>query len=422
MSVGHEGREARRQMLDIFTAGVEAVQGRARVREFLRQRQDGAPVAVIAIGKAAVSMADGACEVLGEHLTDGLLITKAGYLEDDHRPSGRLRCLESAHPVPDESSLAAGHAVLEFLCAAPRGVHLLFLISGGASSLVEVPLAGISLGDIRRVNRWLMGSGMPIEAANAIRTRLSAIKGGRLAGALDGRPATVLLISDVAGDDPAVIGSGLLCAGSGSASIDGHALPHWLLALLRRGAGEQAAPDAASGAARIPHHVIASLDDAKRAAALRAADLGYAVSPGGDALRGDAVEAGRLLAREIRDMPPGVRIWGGETTVRLPLHPGRGGRSQSLALAAALELEDRGGCYLLAAGTDGTDGPTLDAGALVDAGTVARGSAAGLDARLCLIEADAGTFLQASADLVRTGPTGTNVTDLVLGLRTGTSG
>ena len=136
-----------------------------------------------------------------------------------------------------------------------------------------------------------------------------------------------------------------------------------------------------------------------------------------DLLEGDALHVGRRIGRETADGNPGIHVWASETTVTLPPRPGRGGRCQSLALAGALEMRDNAGVWLLAAGTDGTDGPGMDAGAIVDARTVARGVAAGLDPERSLLGADAGTFLEASGDLVHTGPTGTNVLDLVVALK-----
>jgi hydroxypyruvate reductase len=156
---------------------------------------------------------------------------------------------------------------------------------------------------------------------------------------------------------------------------------------------------------------------AKHAAAEVGKGLGLAVHFHERFVEGDAAERGRDLARQLVSGPPGLHVWGGETTVHLPERPGRGGRNTHLALAAALELAGRGDCYLLSAGTDGTDGPTEDAGALVDGGTVERASLDGFDAPEALRRADSGSALEASGDLIQTGPTGTNVMDLMLGLR-----
>jgi hydroxypyruvate reductase len=164
--------------------------------------------------------------------------------------------------------------------------------------------------------------------------------------------------------------------------------------------------------------IIARLDDAKRAAAEAARLLGYRVTLHSEFIEGDSLVAGARLAQVLLAAPAGeVQVWGGETTIKLPSQPGRGGRNQSLALAAALALHGRKNIWFLSAGTDGTDGPTPDAGALVDDGTIARGEAEGIPAHQALVAADAGNFLEASGDLIQTGPTGTNVMDLMLGLR-----
>jgi len=168
----------------------------------------------------------------------------------------------------------------------------------------------------------------------------------------------------------------------------------------------------------VQFEIIARLDDAKRAAAETARQHGYRVALHPEFIDGDALAAGTRLAQVLLTAPAGeVQIWGGETTIQLPSHPGRGGRNQSLALSAALALQGQEHSWFLSVGTDGTDGPTTDAGALVDGGTVARGEAGDVSARQALALADAGSFLAASGDLIQTGPTGTNVMDLMLGLR-----
>jgi len=169
---------------------------------------------------------------------------------------------------------------------------------------------------------------------------------------------------------------------------------------------------------RVKREIIATLDNAKSAALEAAKKLGYPAVLESAFVAGDAVGAGTRLAKKLLESDSGVvHVWGGETTVTLPESPGRGGRNQSLALAAAVTLQGQDHAWFLAAGTDGTDGPTEDAGALVDGETVARGAAAGLTAEQSLVRADAGSFLEVSGDLVATGPTGTNVMDIMLGLR-----
>lgn len=357
-------------------------------------------------------MADGALDSLGTEIDAALIITKYGHA----RGSGALPALriESAHPVPDDNSLAAGQALLDFIDRTPSGTTLLFLISGGSSALVELARPGIDLVDLQRAYQWLLGAGLPIAAINRIRMRLSRIKGGQLAGYLRGSRVRQLLISDVPGDDPATIGSGLLAVGHDEPMpVPIPELPGWLQAMLAVAAGSPAGREPPS----IDTRIIATSRDACRAAAARAHALGYPVYLQESLLGGDAVDAGHAIAAALSRGPHGVWIQGGETVVRLPDSPGRGGRCQSLALAAAMDIAGHEDLVLLAAGTDGGDGPGQAAGGLVDGGTIARGARAGLDAGRCLLRADAGSFLDLANDLIYTGPGSTNVMDLVLGLK-----
>jgi glycerate 2-kinase len=405
---------ARTDLRAIFASALQAVNGRRCTAAFLSLHPPSRPVFVVATGKAAASMANGATDILGDRLSRALVVTKSGHLDSTLANDSRFTCLEAAHPVADQRSLAAGEALTQFLGRVPDDAELLFLISGGTSSLVEVLPAGLTLATLQKVNRWLLGSSLPISAVNRIRQGLSCIKGGRLANRLGGRDARVLMISDVAGDNPAIIGSGLLYpaeADPRSATV----LPPWLTVLLDRyGAARDAER---TWAEPVAHYIIARLDDALEAAAAHARSLGYPASIIPARLEGDAVETGRLIVGYLEDKSAGVYLWGGEPTVRLPPQPGRGGRCQSLALAAAQAMRRQERLVLLAVGTDGTDGPGDAAGAMVDPETVSRGNAQGLNARHCLEAADAGRFLAASGDLLVTGPTGTNVTDLVIALK-----
>ncbi|HSN70243.1 MAG TPA: DUF4147 domain-containing protein, partial [Steroidobacteraceae bacterium] len=317
----------------------------------------------------------------------------------------------AGHPLPDAHSLAAGAAVLERVRATPPDVSLLFLISGGASSLVELPTDGVTLADVIAWNAWLVGSGLPISAVNAVRGRFSQLKAGRLAQHVAPRRALALMISDVPHDDPAVIGSGLLIA-SPDASLPA-GLPD---AMRERIDALPASPT--EPAIAVPTAIVARPEDFRDAAAAEARRRGFQVEAWPERFDGDATRvAGRAaerLARSRADLIVAV----GESTVQLPRAPGRGGRNQHLALAAARHLAGRPLAVLLAAGSDGTDGPTEDAGAIVDDGTVDRGQLAGLDPGEALARAAAGEFLEASGDLYSTGPTGTNVGDVLIGLTT----
>jgi len=403
----------RNHLMQVYQTALDAVDGRRCVRRALEQSpplQD--EVYVIAIGKAAAAMLRGADDVLAGRLRQGLLITKTGYTAffPDH-----IRQLEAGHPWPTQASLNAGEELLAFIRSTPHDARLLFLVSGGSSSLVEVLSPGISLGELHSVNDWLLGSGLDIHAMNYARKAISSIKGGRLAQQLGGRSTQLLLISDVPGDDPATIGSGLLVPEillASEASLD---LPEWLETLMQKGSPAPQSGDACFG--NIELEIVATLSDAKYAAAEKGRALGYEVYAHAAVLGGDAVLAGQKLVSELLTGPEVMHVWGGETSVCLPDNPGRGGRNQQLALAAALELAGEENVAFLAAGTDGSDGPTEDAGALVDGGTVGRGEAEGVEPRVALVNADAGTFLEASGDLIQTGPTGTNVMDLMVGLK-----
>ena len=408
----------RNSLLIWYRTGLDRVAGEAVTRHWLTALPGSQPVRVVAIGKAAGTMLTGAVAALGERLTAGLMITRHGYGGGECCADPRLECREAGHPLPDADSLAAGERLLVFIAEAPADQEWVFLISGGASSLVEVPVAGVTLDDLIALNTWLLGSGLDIGAMNRLRAGVSRIKGGRLAACLRKRRVRCGLISDVPDDDPASIGSGLL-APPREKGQDAIALPQALRSRLPETAAPGPAPE---DFALVEPSVLARLDDALQAvaAAARAQGLPVQLHPG--RLDGDAEQTGRRLARELQAGVPGVHVWGGETTVKLPARPGQGGRNQHLALAAALELTGRRDCLLLAAGTDGSDGTSAAAGALVDGGTFERGETEGLSAQAALAAADAGTFLEASGDLIVTGPTGTNVMDLVIGWKLEASG
>lgn len=397
----------------MYRSALAAVDGEACVLRRLREQPLPGRVWTVAIGKAAAAMLSGARQALGSGLEHALLITKTGHAAGPW--PAWCEVIEAGHPLPDAGSLRAGLRLLEMLATAPEDVQLLFLISGGASSLVEVLPEGMALADLQRLNAWLLASGWPIGRINALRRRLSRIKGGRLLDHLQGRPVRALLISDVPDDDPAVIGSGLLFPVAKDLQSEPDAVPDWLHLWLERAAMQ----DAQTGErAKIEAEIVARLDQALAAAAESAAAAGYPVYRAAARLDGDATEAGITIATTLLTGAPGIYLWGGETTVQLPEHSGQGGRCQQLALAAAVCLAGHDDIVLLAAGTDGSDGPSDAAGACIDGRTLHRGMSEGLDPQRALARADAGHFLEAAGDLLDTGPTGTNVTDLVIGLKT----
>jgi len=388
---GH-GESRRRLLLELFRAGLDRVDGRSCVARALRDGAGGgaslAGIWIAAVGKAASAMVLGAHDALGRSIQHVLLITKDDHVSAEARSlSGigpTVEICESAHPLPDERSLEAGAHLLRWVDELPAHAQPLFLISGGASSLVEVLEDGVTFADLAKINSQGMAEGVAIGELNARRARVSRIKGGRLAARLHGRQARALFISDVPGDDPSVIGSGLMGPAPGGDNVQRTIV-----------ASVHAAVDAVRGAAQ---------------------GWGLRVGAPGRVFDGDAVRLAIRFAHELQLSQAQVCVWGGESTLELPANPGRGGRNQHLALAAARLMTGQPNLALLAAGTDGTDGPTEDAGGVVDGETVARISLGGLDADRCLVRADSNAALAASGDLVHTGPTGTNVGDLVIGL------
>ncbi len=403
-------RDPRQTLLKVFHEALRAVDGDRCVRRFLNLHPIPAPVYLVAIGKAACAMARGTEAMLGSAIRDALIITKYGHAEPLPWP-----VFEAAHPFPDARSLEAGAALTQFIATIPRDAQVLVLLSGGTSALVESLPPGVDLAQLQQISDWLLASGLDIAQINQVRKRMSLFKGGRLAALLSPRAVTCLALSDVPGDDLRVIGSGLLVADPELEQPLAMPLPDFVRSALTAPAAPRV-NDACFERVRI--EIVARLDDVKRVAQITAERYGYRAQQISEFIAGEATDVGAQLAQQLVRSEPGViYVWGGETTVRLPVRAGRGGRNQSLALAAARVLSGHHHMFFLSAGTDGSDGPTTDAGALVDGGTIARAAVHGLDAADALTRADAGTFLEASGDLIHTGPTGTNVMDLMLGLR-----
>lgn len=378
----------------LFQAGVDAVGGQQATQRALREHHLHDKVHLVAVGKAADAMARGALNIIGEKLVSGLVLTKHDHLTDAIRSNQRLDCIESGHPMPDESSLLAGQRLYDFVGAIPADHQLVFLVSGGASALVEYLNDGLSLADLKRETDKLLADGIPIGEMNVHRRTLSRIKGGKLARQVK-CAVLQLLISDVPGDKVADIGSGLLI------------------------------PDALHGMPadlevwqQIDTHIIASSTIAQAAVANAAKQMGLDVCQSTGNLDGDLPVVCERLAAVLRnpDKATGVYIWGGEPTVVLPASPGRGGRNQQLSLALSAVLAELSATSVLVCGTDGTDGPTADAGGIVSEQTANKALAAGINIPDYLARADAGHCLEQLDALVTTGPTGTNVMDLAIAI------
>lgn len=428
-------REARETLEGLLRAGLLAADpaaavGRAMVRRGERLEiaglaaAPGARLRVLAAGKAAAGMAAAAERIAGDRIAGGLAVTKDGHAG---APLARLRLLEASHPVPDARSEAAGRALLACAAQGESDEVVLVLLSGGASALLACPLPGIAGEDVARTTSLLLASGAAIDEVNCVRKHVCDVAGGRLARAARGRSVVVLAISDVIGDRLDVIGSGP-CAPDPTRFADalGVLRDRGVLADVpaavrrhleagARGEREESPKPGDACFARVRSAIVASNDDALAAAERAAREAGLRAARLGAALRGEAREVGRRLAALAGAVRPATRtllLAGGETTVTLR-GTGRGGRSQELALAAAIGLAGRADAALLAAGTDGTDGPTDAAGAFADGGTLARGAARGARAADALARSDAYGFFDVEGGLLRTGPTGTNVMDLV---------
>lgn len=402
-----------RELEQIFRKAIAAVNGRTAVRNFLVSQPRPSPSAIIAIGKAANAMLAGACDMFGSRIP-ALLITKYGHVLNSEPVPQSTHVIEAGHPEPDQNSLLAGSALLSFIDEQPLSANLLFLISGGASSLVEVLPRGIDLDAFQRTQRWLLGSGLNIQQMNAVRKRMSLIKGGRLAKILNDRGATVLLISDVPNDDPATIGSGCLSAVTENKDVAlPKELPPWIKDLVANAPEWPAAEEDCFQ--NIVHEIVASNSIARSAAANEARAMGFDVREHATIFTGDIDVAATEICSTLNADPDVLHIWGAEPTVRLPPDAGRGGRNLHLALSVAVQISGQRGVSFLAGATDGTDGTTDYAGAVVDGETAGRIGKAGLSASEALKRAESARFFEGIGAGFRTGPTGTNVMDLWFG-------
>ncbi|MBI5378677.1 MAG: glycerate kinase [Nitrospirae bacterium] len=389
---------------------------------------------LIGAGKAGVKMAHGAEATLGDRLTQGMVIVPSP--PPAHRGgSPRLAFYPGGHPLPAEEGVVAARRMLELTRSAGEADLLLCLFSGGGSALLTLPVEGITLEEKRQVTRLLLEAGARIEELNAVRKHLSQVKGGQLGRAAFPARAIALILSDVVGDRPDVIASGPCYPdpttyGEALEVIQRYPLrdriPPAVLQHLEAGLRGEIPETPKPGdpvLEQIPHQLIGNNALALEAAGREAAALGFTPCIVDRALQGEAREAGRAIAGVIRQVregkgavkPPAALLWGGETTVTVR-GDGKGGRCQELALAAAEGLAGLDGCVLLAAGTDGVDGPTDAAGAFVNGASLTRALAQGLDPETYLAQNNAYVFFDRLGDLLLAGPTGTNVMDLVIAL------
>ena len=367
-----------------------------------------APPLLVAVGKAAVSMAEGAIEGLDGAPTQGIIVSHTGDPSTCHG----LSHLAGDHPVPGERSLAAADAIQALIAAPRRAADALVLVSGGTTSLIAAPVEPVSKDEMLATFELLLASGAPIDVVNHIRRRMLRWGGGRLAAALAPARVWCLAVSDVMTGDLASIGSGPCVADDGPASVPAslvQQLPRSVQSLLRSPLPPLQSPVSA--------RVI--LDNASAVAAIESQIVATGLpvnAPPVPTLAGEARDAGTALGRHLATMPVGAFVLGGEPTVTLGDRAGPGGRCQELALAAAHEIRGLP-VTLLAAGTDGRDGPTDAAGAIVTGDSWDRMFAAGRDPRADLLAHESHAALAAIRALIPAWATGTNVNDLVIGIR-----
>jgi len=431
--------------LDIVYQAVEAVKPASLIRTRIKRRGNRLTINgclvdlsryrrlwVVGFGKASASMAQAMEEVLGERIDDGLVIVKYGHGADCRR----VRIREAGHPVPDRNGLLATEALLRLVRSAGAGDLVFCLISGGGSALLESPPKGISLKELQQTFRLLLDSGATIEEINAVRKHLSRVKGGQLARDIFPATCISLILSDVIGDPLESIASGPTAPDTTTFAQAWSVIQKYRLAqrlpdgvreYLQRGmrglAPETVRPDDPVWE-RVSNHIVGNNGFALDKAARVARRLGFRPLLLSSRLQGEAREVARVLAAILQEIqlrgrpvaPPACLLAGGETTVQVK-GTGKGGRNQELALALLLAMGPRARPYaFVSCGTDGTDGPTDAAGGLVEPCCWKQIQIKDLDPQAFLQNNDAYHLLEQIGALVKTGPTGTNVMDLMVGL------
>lgn len=373
-------------------------------------------VYLISVGKAAISMAIAASALLGENLHEGLIVAK--YKPTSSLPEN-LTFLESSHPLPDQRSLTAGENILAFLKKTTARDLVIFMISGGGSALMTSPVAGVSLKDMEKLTSLLLGCGARIDEINTLRRALDRVKGGGLARAAFPAQMISLLLSDVINSPLEAIASGPTVSNPTTRSDALTVLkkydllsqtPSTIIEVLQK--EEEAIHGDFFSKGRV--HIIGSNLISAQAAQIQAIQEGFEAHILSTSLQGEAALVGHQLATQLANnkIRPSCLILGGETTVSLGNTTGLGGRNQEVALAAAVELAGIHDVMLVTLATDGEDGPTDAAGAVVTGETLARAKLLGLDVDAHLQNHNAYPFFDALGDLLKIGPTGTNVNDL----------
>jgi hydroxypyruvate reductase len=408
----------RELLLSVFQAALAAADPALCVPPHLPAAPNGRTV-VVGAGKASAAMSR-AVEDHWQGALSGLVITRYGHAV----PCSRIEIVEAAHPVPDDAGRQTAARILDMVQGLSADDLVLCLISGGGSALLSLPAPGLSLEDKQAVNRALLKCGATISEMNCLRKHLSAIKGGRLAAAAAPARTVSLLISDVPGDDPSIIASGPTVPDPSSSAdalavLEKYAIeaPEAVATHLRGGRDETPKPGdpRLAGAEAV---LIASPQESLEAAARAAREAGVTPYILGDRIEGEARQVAEMHAGIARQTAagegpvatPALLLSGGETTVTVR-GQGRGGRNAEFLLALTVALDGAPGIHAIACDTDGIDGTEDNAGALAGPDSLARAESLGLDARARLADNDGYGFFEALGDLVKTGPTLTNVND-----------
>lgn len=411
--------DAQKELLrQMFEAAIAAAQPARCVPANLPEPPKGR-LLVIGAGKASAAMAKAFEDAWSGELF-GLVITRYGYAQ----PCQRIEIVEAAHPVPDDAGLKAARRILDLVSGLTADDLVVCLISGGGSSLMPLPIDGLTLADKQAINRELLRCGATISEINTVRRHLSAIKGGRLAAACHPAQVVSLMISDVPGDNPMDIASGATVADPTTChdalsiiNRYGISVPEIVRQILESGRGESIKPDDPR-LANCEAHMIATPQMALEAAAVIAERAGYEAHILGTSIEGEALDVGKVMAglaghiasREQPFQTPCILLSGGETTVTIR-GDGRGGRNVEFLLSLAIAINGANDIHGLAGDTDGVDGIEEIAGATFGPDTLQKARALGLVPREYLARNDAHSFFQALGDSVETGPTLTNVND-----------
>nr|WP_308628694.1 DUF4147 domain-containing protein [uncultured Eisenbergiella sp.] len=381
------------------------------VRDSLNKLELSGKVYVAAIGKAAWVMAKTAADFLGNRLEKGIIITK---YEHSRGALDKFEIIEAGHPTPDENSILGAKRAIDLIREVDEGDTVLLLLSGGGSSLVELPMPGLTLSDIQGVTKQLLFCGAGITEINVLRKKLSAMKGGKFAAYLKHAKAYSIILSDIIGDNDDMIASGLTYPDESTVDEVKKIIEKYHLTLDERVEAVLLSSQPCRDI-NIENHVVGSVKDLCRAAAVHAGELGYSSHILTTSMQCEAREAGTWIASMYKDAYPRpyAVIAGGETVVKVT-GTGMGGRNQELALSAAGVLKGQKNVLLFSLGSDGTDGPTDAAGGIVDGSTAERLEAMGLDVEQILQENDSYHALRCVDGLIMTGATGTNINDVTV--------